>query len=990
MNYKLYFKIFTLLTFILVLFVFEDSVFLQFAGALTCGNEIVESGERCDDGNSISLDGCSSACFIESGWMCSGQPSFCSLIPQTAFSVENELIKMIFDLDVNGSFGLLQITDLNEDYQHSFSSIPISWELDFIRNIEPHTIIRRDSNYSDFIKSHSFSVLSDGTKKLILRWDNGVIGNNETYSVVQTYNLKNNESYAHMRIEVEGDSLTSYSVKALAPVFVYENVINGTKSILPWRETYLITNPHKLSGFQFNGERGFKNEQISHGLLSIFPPRTKSYLYFAIYDSEGHLMYPEYRGDNVNYRVAIAVEGDKQKLSGFGYEIPFDFIIGSKNGKYEQDWYDSTMLYKRWFSKQSFYPEYLYDRTDITSGIKNLKYVNFFALSQQSPEQVTEILSNSNEYYGLNYNIVTFFGLGNYTLPSNLYNFSSTIVSLFNSLKNRKVHPLLFIGSSYLAINDSSINANPAVLNARSLDINQQPLTFQGNYLFEPNSYIWQDFQIAQYSSVFQSGGLDGFYLDASVNGPDYGNGFHGGGAHHTQGYRQLFTRMRSENRLINPEYTHWTETNFQWFMKDVDLIFTTHNSLKIAQYISSLFNDDEQDDFIFVPVQEVLMHDRIVIGSASDRPFPWGNLPNSYIKQLAYGFSIGRVIGAQEEPNAIFYLNPSQACASNPSSCINVTPTGYSMIPNTWSSESTLFFEDINRFTLGLINSMKQNLKYTRFGELLRFPITNSSIVESIFYELPAHTTRVKFPAVPVSVWKALDGSIGIVAINTEKTAENIQLTLPFEEYSLIEGNSYKFYSLTEFGPNLISTISSNITFSINLDEYEVITLSLIDASNDPDNDAQGTTRFYNSLPWDNCPLVSNFDQKDSNDDGIGDACEPVQEGNNGGGGGGGSSSESLSFSNVSVQQYSNLTNNAPKVECNNLLDDDFDGNIDVWDSGCSSIFDEVEADYVLLEQLNNEISRKRIPRILIFTFIGSFILWVYISVSERMSKKW
>ncbi len=992
MNYALYFKVFTLLTFVLTLFVFEDSMLLS-VRALACGNGIIESMETCDDGNSINLEGCSSNCLIESGWLCSGQPSSCSLIPQTAFSVENELVKMVFDLDVNDSFGLIRVIDLNENYQHSFSSIPVSWELEFIQNIVPHTIVRTDSNHTEFVKSYSFSVLPDGTKELILRWDNGIIGNNESYSIIQTYNLKNNEPYAHMRIGVEGDNLTSYSVKSLAPVFTYDDVINETKSLLPWRETYLITNPHKLSGFQFNGGKGFKNEQISHGLLSIFPPRTKSYLYFAIYDSEGNLMYPEYRGDDVNYRLALAVEGDKQTLSGFGYTIPFDFIIGSKTGKYEQDWYDSTMLYKYWFSNQSFYPGYLYERADITSGIKNLKYINFLALSQQSPEQTTEILSNSNDYYGLNYGLVTFFGLGSHALSSNLYGFSSTIVSLFSSLKNKNVHPLLFVGSSYLDMNDISIITNPSVLSARMLDINQQPLTYLENYLFEPSSSIWQDFQVAQYSSVFQSGGLDGFYLDASVNGPDYGNGFHGGGTHHTQGYRQLFARLRTENRLINPEYAHWTETNFQWFMKDVDLILTTHNSLKIAQY--NLFNDDEQDDFIFVPIQEILMHDRAVIGSASDRPFPWGNEINPYIKQLAYGFSIGRVIGAQEEPHAIFYFSPSQSCASNPASCVNVTPTGYSMIPSTWSPESTLFFEEVNNFTLGLINSMKQNSKYTRFGELLRFPVTNSSIVESIFYELPEHTTRVKLPVVPVSAWKGLDGSIGIVAINTENTTQSVQFVLPFEDYYLIEGNNYNLYSLTELGPNLISTISLSSNITINLGEYEVVTLSLIDTSNDIDNDAQGTIRFYNNLSWDNCPLVSNFDQKDSDNDGLGDACEPIQGGSNGGGGGssggggGGSSSGGFSVSNVSAQQSFNLTNSVQRVACNNLLDDDSDGNIDADDSGCISLFDEDETDYILIKTLDDKSSRKKISRALIFVFMGCFIALVYFVTCGRMNKK-
>lgn len=40
----------------------------------TCGNGILDAGEACDDGNSISGDGCSSACVIEGGWMCTSSP----------------------------------------------------------------------------------------------------------------------------------------------------------------------------------------------------------------------------------------------------------------------------------------------------------------------------------------------------------------------------------------------------------------------------------------------------------------------------------------------------------------------------------------------------------------------------------------------------------------------------------------------------------------------------------------------------------------------------------------------------------------------------------------------------------------------------------------------------------------------------------------------------------------------------------------------------
>lgn len=44
---------------------------------IVCGNGIIGTGEQCDDSNSNSGDGCSSTCNIESGWICTGEPSVC-------------------------------------------------------------------------------------------------------------------------------------------------------------------------------------------------------------------------------------------------------------------------------------------------------------------------------------------------------------------------------------------------------------------------------------------------------------------------------------------------------------------------------------------------------------------------------------------------------------------------------------------------------------------------------------------------------------------------------------------------------------------------------------------------------------------------------------------------------------------------------------------------------------------------------------------------
>ena len=51
------------------------------ASTAVCGNGMLDGAERCDDGNAVSGDGCSSICKVEQGWDCTqSEPSICAAI----------------------------------------------------------------------------------------------------------------------------------------------------------------------------------------------------------------------------------------------------------------------------------------------------------------------------------------------------------------------------------------------------------------------------------------------------------------------------------------------------------------------------------------------------------------------------------------------------------------------------------------------------------------------------------------------------------------------------------------------------------------------------------------------------------------------------------------------------------------------------------------------------------------------------------------------
>ena len=57
-----------------------DSGYSDLGGPATCGNGVRESGETCDDDNTVGGDGCNASCAVETGWTCQGQPSVCRCV----------------------------------------------------------------------------------------------------------------------------------------------------------------------------------------------------------------------------------------------------------------------------------------------------------------------------------------------------------------------------------------------------------------------------------------------------------------------------------------------------------------------------------------------------------------------------------------------------------------------------------------------------------------------------------------------------------------------------------------------------------------------------------------------------------------------------------------------------------------------------------------------------------------------------------------------
>ena len=60
--------------------------------ASVCGDGLITSGEECDDGNAVGMDGCSNLCRKENNYDCSGTPSVCFLNLDYSITPESVII----------------------------------------------------------------------------------------------------------------------------------------------------------------------------------------------------------------------------------------------------------------------------------------------------------------------------------------------------------------------------------------------------------------------------------------------------------------------------------------------------------------------------------------------------------------------------------------------------------------------------------------------------------------------------------------------------------------------------------------------------------------------------------------------------------------------------------------------------------------------------------------------------------------------------------
>ncbi|HEX5059085.1 MAG TPA: DUF4215 domain-containing protein [Kofleriaceae bacterium] len=140
------------------------------SGCYTCGDGKVEGPEGCDDSGTTNGNGCSSSCAPESGWSCSGSPSFCTPVCGDGMRVGSEACD---DGNANSNDGCSASCQVEQDCSCSGSPSVCSCavvqlvtttteridtgSLALDGNGQPHATWYYGINYTDPVTNHSMA-----------------------------------------------------------------------------------------------------------------------------------------------------------------------------------------------------------------------------------------------------------------------------------------------------------------------------------------------------------------------------------------------------------------------------------------------------------------------------------------------------------------------------------------------------------------------------------------------------------------------------------------------------------------------------------------------------------------------------------------------------------------------------------------------------------------------------------------------------------------
>ena len=478
--------------------------------------------------------------------------------------------------------------------------------------------------------------------------------------------------------------------------------------------------------------------QYPHGMQFTALQADERGLYFAAEDPDANrktLAWSAGTG-GLRFRISRPVLGWAGPDPARRYASPGDVVVGPFRG----DWYDAAQLYRRWAITAPWCAKGpIHARPDVPKWLADASY---WTIGQLGDRNGIRREMEKHEFFGLPTGVIHAYGYYMSPQQDNLYP-EVWPPKLGSEDFRRAVADLQAIGMRVVPYISGSLwdedteSYRTEMASERGALINtsgdRTVLTAYGGgqrlVCMCPGSQLWQDKLAAICREGVERYGVDGWYFDfLTIHTADCFNREHGhplaGGNFWTRSVRDLYTRLRTELKAVNPDVMMTGEDNAEFV---IDLLDTALSLGKVGTR---------------APLYQAVYHDyTMLFGGQMNRTAPciqgrWWLLGNQ---------------------------------------------NGWHNIEHAYADPPNDTFRRDGEYYRGLLRCHHEfGRPYLVYGRMLRMPRVTG--------DLPTVTGQSSYgpytiPAVEGSAWQAPDGSVGIFFLNYADEPQQFEWAVDLEE---------------------------------------------------------------------------------------------------------------------------------------------------------------------------------------------------------------
>jgi len=706
-----------------------------------------------------------------------GSEKRCFNIEENGFHilVDNGLIGLEFEKAENG-FGLSNVVNVLTGYSFMLPSEEKAtlWQAEFRDAGGREHII---DNGVDCKRSYRAEETPDGNLVLQLEWSGIGLGDEkEAVDVQVSLTLKKDISLSYWRIKLSTRSekacLWQVTFPSLSNIGATRDDPSHDLLIVPdgWGRIY--RDPRTMSVYNATYPGGWN---FAMQFLAFCHDR--SGLYLASHDPRAYYKRFAFNPDTYTGTTANHLPQSSFQVVNFpenmgtlqpGYETPYDLVVGV----FEGDWYDASQIYREWVLKNASWCRQgkLSERNDVPDWFRKiviwcLPEADF---AEKDPDEVVSMMIKFKERFDVpvalhwyNWHKIPFD-----TDYPEYFPVKGGFKEGVKRLQEAGVRVMPYINGRLFDFNCKSWRLESAEKYCTKESAPRlKPQTLQNYVEFYgsrqkfavmcPYTGYWQD-KIAQIvKRLVDEYGVDGVYIDqiaaAAANlcfDPNHGHPL-GGGNYWLSGYEEMLRKTRERAREKRPDVILTSECNAECFMTYLDAFLTWHT-----------FQGE------LVPLFPAVYGGwTITFGTFFSRDDLEN--PSSFAAKLGQMFVFGAQLGW-------FGL--------------------YEILDERHRTE-TEYLRKLAKYR-GL------GLKFLLHGRLMRplepeVPIPTISLRWFFF----GRTVDVTLPLIMSSVWKAEDGTLGLILTNISTMPQLAVYRVCPEEYGLPAGKGYLVSRITEKG---------------------------------------------------------------------------------------------------------------------------------------------------------------------------------------------